>query len=251
MDTARPKVVLIVEDEKFMRDILQLYLKELGFLFIEAKNGSEALQILMEQSIDLVISDIHMPVKSGVELLKDLRAKNPAYPPFVFITSFSDISSEEALDLGAEAFLRKPLRKKELLEVVEKALVPKGERWSQGLIVGESARKFDFTIGTENSWQAPNDLRVALEIGQGGMFLPVVDDFPSSFEVIKVKVDAGHLKLGVLEGLCQVRWVRQEAGDGFHVGIGVEFLELETSARSTLLKYLELKEPKSYIPIGK
>ena len=251
MTNEQTKVVLIVEDEKFMRDVLQLHLRDHGFKILEAENGAEALQTVRRQTVDLVIADIHMPVMNGVELLKEVRELNPALPPFVFTTSFSDISSEEALDLGAEAFLRKPLHKKELLEIVEKALVPKHKRWTQGAILSESARRFDFTVDGDHYCRTPGGVVEDVEIGQGGMFLPVANDFPRSFEVIKFKVDSGRVELGVLEGVGQVRWVRQEWSPGLMMGIGVEFLELEAQARAKLLKYLDVIQPKQYIPIGK
>jgi two-component system chemotaxis response regulator CheY len=243
------KVILIVEDEKLVREIVRLHLGGLGFIIIEAENGQEAYNIAARGAIDLIISDIQMPLMSGVELLKNLRELNAGYPPFVFTTAYSDISSAEALALGAEAFLRKPFAKRELLDVVENALLPKEVRWSQGEIISESARCFDLSPFGE-FWRSKEETQSKIEIGQGGMFLPLLDKFPCGFEVFKFKIESGLETLGDLEGFAQVRWVRQVAELGESVGIGVEFLQLDDPYRKKLLDHIAVKEPKSYIPLG-
>ncbi|RYZ59662.1 MAG: response regulator [Proteobacteria bacterium] len=249
MKAQREKVVLIVDDEKILRDVVQVHLREMGLRIIEAENGQEALDIVFKEELDLIISDIQMPVTSGIEFLKALREKSPSSPPFVFTTAFSDISSEQALGMGAEAFLRKPLGKKEFTDIVERALIPKQLRWKQSNIIPESVRHLDFAIRVEY-WQLDRVEQLRIEIGQGGMFLPLESDFPSSFELIKFKVDTGDSHLGELRGFGQVRWVRQEAYDGLEVGIGVEFMQLEEASRLRLVRYLEETVPKAYIPIG-
>ncbi|MFW7379338.1 MAG: response regulator [Oligoflexus sp.] len=250
MVTDRYKTVLIVDDEKQLRDIVRFDLRKLPLNILEAENGRQALDISGLNTIDLVISDVRMPVATGVELLKELRENNPGHPPFVFMTAFSDVSSEEALDLGAEAFLRKPLDKQELLEVVQKALVPKSERWSRTGEPKEGARFYDFTseIGTLSANFTDTG---QIEIGQGGMFVEVTTNLPTSFEVLHFRVDSHDSKLGVVEGLGQVRWVRRSADEDYRSGFGVEFLQLDAIVRHNLLQYLKTFRPKAYIPLGK
>jgi hypothetical protein len=128
-------------------------------------------------------------------------------------------------------------------------LVPRQNRWKQSNIIPESVRHLDFAIRVEY-WQLDRIEELRIEIGQGGMFLPLESDFPSSFELIKFKVDTGNAHLGELRGFGQVRWVRQEAYDGLEVGIGVEFMQLEEASRLRLVRYLDETGPKAYIPIG-
>lgn len=248
MEAGKPKTVLVVDDEKHLREIVRFDMRKLGHRILEAENGQQAFQIVGQENIDLVISDVRMPVATGVQLLKELRNRDPGQPPFVFMTAFADISSEEALALGAEAFLRKPLGKQEIVDVVTKSLVPKAERWMQGSSASESARRFDFTAEIE-PWET-REQSSPVEIGQGGLFLPMSDDFPAGFEILRFKVDSGDEALGLLEGVAQVRWVRQEAYGDRQAGIGVEFLHLEEKSRIALSRYLQAKRPIAYIPLG-
>lgn len=247
MENEPLKTVLIVDDEKHLREILRFDLRKFRYRILEAADGQQALQIAGQESIDLVISDVRMPLMTGDQLLQNLRNRNAAHPPFVFMTAFADISSEEALAQGAEAFLRKPLGKQEIVDVVKKALIPKETRWAQTDITGESARKIDFS--TEPAIWEFEAKSSSGEIGQGGMFLPMIDDFPSSFELLHFKIDLNEI--GTLKGVGQVRWVRQEEYDGLQTGIGMEFLQLEEQSRGALLKYLRANSPKAYIPLGK
>jgi CheY-like chemotaxis protein len=70
---AKQNVILVVEDNDDVRD---LYVGELAprFVVLEAWNGAEALEILRSRSVDLVITDVHMPVMNGVELIRAMRA---------------------------------------------------------------------------------------------------------------------------------------------------------------------------------
>lgn len=64
------KTILIIDDEAEIRELLTIYLTNHGYATITAGNGAEAMTILQEQSIDLVIADIMMPQMDGLELLK-------------------------------------------------------------------------------------------------------------------------------------------------------------------------------------
>jgi two-component system chemotaxis response regulator CheY len=117
------KVVLIVDDEIHLREILRFDLRTIDCDFLEAGNGREALEVIGGRAVDLVISDVRMPVASGVDMLKAMRLQQRLHPPVVLMTAVSDLSREEALELGVAAVLRKPLDKEDLLAVVGKLLV--------------------------------------------------------------------------------------------------------------------------------
>lgn len=111
--------ILIVEDSVFQREICLLQLRELGFgnLF-SAENGLEALEVLKDNTVDVVISDWEMPEMDGIALLK--RAKDdPGLReiPFLMLTVHEDKeANKEALDLGAVDYVVKPSNPEVLTE---------------------------------------------------------------------------------------------------------------------------------------
>ncbi|TYP00224.1 response regulator receiver protein [Geothermobacter ehrlichii] len=107
------KSVLIVDDSSTMRKIVARSLRQAGFDFetiLEAADGQEALSVLDESRVDIILSDINMPNMNGVEFLRE-KADNPAIAniPVVMITTEagSDIL-REALQLGAKGSIKKP-----------------------------------------------------------------------------------------------------------------------------------------------
>ncbi len=100
--------ILIVDDEEMIRDLLSSALTEEGYVCHQAPNVDEALVSLGEQPVDLVISDIMMPGRSGVELLRDLKKGNPDISVLI-ITGLSDMDTAmECVRLGADDYITKP-----------------------------------------------------------------------------------------------------------------------------------------------
>jgi len=91
MDFGKLKV-LLVDDEKSVRVSLKWILKDLGiFHFLEAENGSEALEIFRGEKVDLIISDLVMDKVSGLQLLNELKkSDNRKDIPFIFLTASTD-----------------------------------------------------------------------------------------------------------------------------------------------------------------
>lgn len=114
--------VLVVDDERDIRELIGDGLKRLGHTVLEADSGSSALQIIQEHKINLLVTDIRMPNGDGISLLKDIREQNLGSFPVIVMTGFSDVSPEEILQLGAKHILLKPFRLKEFITVVNSCL---------------------------------------------------------------------------------------------------------------------------------
>jgi len=114
--------ILVVDDEPNARHALRTILGEEGFAVAEASDGVEALTILQEQGVDVVLADIRMPRMDGVTLVR--RAREAGIPAsFVMMTAFASIETAvEAMRAGAENFLVKPLEPGTVLVVLEKVL---------------------------------------------------------------------------------------------------------------------------------
>jgi two-component system chemotaxis response regulator CheY len=104
---------LVVDDSSVMRKIVARALQQGGVAIeqiIEAGNGSEALDILRREKVDLVLSDINMPVMDGLEFVRQLRSvENALGVPVVMITTEgSEAHVLEAISFGARGYIRKP-----------------------------------------------------------------------------------------------------------------------------------------------
>ncbi len=103
--------LLIVDDEEINRQMLTLRLQRRGFTVVTAQNGYEALQIIAQQPIDLMLLDVMMPGLNGMEVLRLVRKTRPILDLPIIMTTALDQSQDviDALDLGANDYLIKPI----------------------------------------------------------------------------------------------------------------------------------------------
>ena len=97
--------VLLIEDEKLIRQFIVEYFQKQGEEVIEASDGYEGLSLL-DESFDLILLDIMMPGIDGYEVCKQVRQKNDI--PILFISALSDDNKLKGYDLGADDFISKP-----------------------------------------------------------------------------------------------------------------------------------------------
>jgi response regulator RpfG family c-di-GMP phosphodiesterase len=117
--------LLVVDDERSICDILGQYLRMKGYAVFIARSAEDAVAIIKQEKIDLVLSDIKMPGMSGVELLKWIRDYNRILP-VLLTTGFPTLDSAiEALKLGAFDYLTKPFHLEEIGEKIKRALLNK------------------------------------------------------------------------------------------------------------------------------
>jgi two-component system chemotaxis response regulator CheY len=122
-------VVLIVDDSAAIRKILQRVLRQTGMAINtihEAGNGAEALAVLKDHKVDLVLSDINMPQMDGLELLAALKA-SPQWngiPVVMITTEGGETRVAEAVRLGATGYVRKPFSAEQIKEKLAGTLEP-------------------------------------------------------------------------------------------------------------------------------
>lgn len=117
-----PAHILIVEDESDVREALLAQLQVEGHQIVEARSGSDALELVSQQSFDVVLTDVQMPGLNGIELLKRI-APMPSAPATIVMTGYGSISMGiEAMKAGAHDFLEKPFSGEILLATVASAL---------------------------------------------------------------------------------------------------------------------------------
>jgi len=114
--------ILAVDDEPHMRRLLEISLRQAGYRALSAGNGREALELIQQQQIDLVVSDLHMPGMSGLQLLSAIR-KQYEQLPFIMVTAQGEIKTAvEAMKLGASDYILRPFELETLEIAIQKAL---------------------------------------------------------------------------------------------------------------------------------
>ena len=117
-----PKTVLIAEDEAILRESLAELLTEEGYDVLQAADGRQAYDMVLEGPVDLVLSDVRMPGMDGVTLLKQLQGLAPE-TPVIIITAYGTIESAvAAMREGASDYLLKPVQFDDVLLRIQRAL---------------------------------------------------------------------------------------------------------------------------------
>jgi len=114
--------ILVIDDDETYRSILRSFIEEKGHTAIEAGGADAALKVFMEEKVDLVISDLIMPEKSGMDLLRELRGINPKVL-FIMVTGYPAVdTATAAMREGAFDYLAKPINMDQLAAVMHRAL---------------------------------------------------------------------------------------------------------------------------------
>ena len=114
--------ILVVEDDDVALDLLAEILRRHHFQVWTASSVAFALELLEKRPVDLVLSDIRMPERGGMDLLKQIR-ENQSRIPVVLLSAFGDEHLwVEALSAGAVDLIPKPFKKQEIIDVINKTL---------------------------------------------------------------------------------------------------------------------------------
>ncbi len=116
------ETILIVDDEKNYRMVLSAFLSGEGYEMLTADSAQGALEVVDSVDLDLVLTDMKMPVMDGIELLKQIKEKNP-HLPVVMMTAYGTVErAVEAMQLGAFNFIQKPFQNETLKQMVHNAI---------------------------------------------------------------------------------------------------------------------------------
>ena len=120
------KTALVVDDSATMREMVSYTLKQAGFEPLTGGNGQEALDQLTGQAVDLIITDLNMPVMDGLSFIKAVRARDEyRFVPILMLTTESQADVKaQGKAAGATGWLVKPFNPEMLLQVIGK-VVPK------------------------------------------------------------------------------------------------------------------------------
>jgi len=115
------KVILVVDDSASVRQVAGISLRGAGYTVVEASDGKDALSKLEgQQKVNLVISDVNMPVMDGISFVKEMKQKaNFKFTPVIMLTTEgAEDKKQEGKAAGAKAWIVKPFRPEQLLQTV-------------------------------------------------------------------------------------------------------------------------------------
>ena len=162
--------LLVVDDKDSMRALLHAAFDDKGYNITTAADGGEAIELLRQHDFDVIITDLKMPQKDGIEVLKAARAHSPNAEVIV-VTAYGTMDTAvEAMRLGANDFIAKPFELAEIEHKVEKILTEKH------YYLGDAAR----------------------EIDESSMLRPIVGDSLNTRQLLKMIQRIGPSKSSVL-----------------------------------------------------
>ena len=138
--------VLIVDDSSSMRSVIKKTLKVSGFnvgQFLMAGDGKEALMVLADEWVDLVLTDINMPNMNGMELLTEMKKDEmlKTIPVVMITTEGSEKIMQESIKLGAQGYVKKPFRPEEIKKILNSIM---GEKESGQRKIDDEFESSDF-----------------------------------------------------------------------------------------------------------
>ncbi|TVZ37606.1 two-component system chemotaxis response regulator CheY [Alteromonadaceae bacterium 2753L.S.0a.02] len=121
-----PKTIMIVDDSASLRQVVSIALKSAGYDVLEASNGQDALSKLDGKKINLVISDVNMPVMDGISFVKSMKElPNYKFTPVIMLTTEgSDEKKKAGQAAGAKAWVVKPFQPEQMLKAVSMLISP-------------------------------------------------------------------------------------------------------------------------------
>ncbi len=150
--------ILIVDDEEMIRDLLTDMLAESGnYRILTSVNGKEALELIHQTEVDLVLTDLRMPVMGGMELLAELRKTKPDIPVVILTGYGRREDAIEALRLGASNFLMKPQEVEMIHTIASKILRMRTKKKLE-------QRIFDYFEEEKQIYHIPSDPKFTLPL---------------------------------------------------------------------------------------
>lgn len=129
--------ILIVEDDKEIREGVEIYLRNQGYEVLKAANGKEGLEIVQSEKLHLAIVDIMMPVMDGITMLMQVRAKEIEIPVIMLSAKSEEVDKIMGLNMGADDYVTKPFTPLELLARVNSQI----RRYTRYLSAAQNDKK--------------------------------------------------------------------------------------------------------------
>jgi CheY-like chemotaxis protein len=120
-------LVLIVDDAAFSRRMLRKYIEAEGCVVLEANNGQEAMERILQHQPDCIFSDLLMPEINGFQLLQMIKDKGLTIPVVIISADIQDTSRQQCQELGAAGFVSKPIKEADIRHLMRQMIQQGGE----------------------------------------------------------------------------------------------------------------------------
>ena len=244
--------LLVVDDEAALRGIFSKWLSNAGCSRIRtAANGKEAIDAIREEPVDVLITDVRMPVMDGVTLVRKLAEQGAPIHTVIFVSGFGDVDRREMYNLGVETFLAKPFRLEELAAAVDKAIADPATLWASPMEI--APRQAIYVPVTDFSAEAPSETQGEgrpkegnrrFHVGRGGF--SVRTDEPLALGRVNFQCVFSQQEPGGpadLRGQGFVRWRSR-----LDHAVGIEFAYLESPGREWVVEHIAESNPRPFIP---
>ncbi len=154
---ASMQTVLIVDDERKLRDMIRVYLEQEGYRVVEAANGREALYVARQEKPDLVILDLMMPEMNGYDFMR-LFSREAQTPVIMLTAKVEDTDKILGLELGADDYVTKPFNVRELVARLRAVLRRTGRGPAEPEVIRAADITLDRTSATVTVGGRPVDL---------------------------------------------------------------------------------------------
>jgi CheY-like chemotaxis protein len=221
--------VLVVDDEPALCEIFAQWMKLAGCRSIRTEpNGEAALAAVSEEQVDVLVTDVRMPLMDGVTLVRTLVERGEGIPTIIFVSGFGDVDHREMYGLGVEAFLTKPLRREELMSAVRRAIAERGVLWSERMEIAPR-QALDIVV-REGS----------IRLGRGGFSAPCPGPMTPGRVTFHCKLEEEDR---VIAGQGYVRWYSRS-----EQRVGIEFGYLDAICRERVLEEIAASQPQGFVP---
>ena len=273
-DRTYSPTVLVVDDESGILQTLEILLRSEGFTPHVAQGGKAALEMIPKLSPDIVLSDVRMPLVTGVEVLAAARAHDPHVPVILMTAQATLQTAMQAVNEGAFYYLQKPFRNDEMIAILRRAAEHRQLRVENTSLKKEIRRRerknTGAPIGNNRSWLdvlrlaeavAPTESTV-LVTGESGTGKEVVaryiHDLSARADAAFSSINCGALPEGLLESelFGHVKGsftgaVKDKDGLFTAAAGGTFFLdEIGETTAATQVKLLRVLQHREVIPVG-
>jgi len=219
---------LVVDDEPELLEIFGKWVAAEGCVkVLTAANGKEALAVLASTRVDVLVTDVRMPVMDGIELVRMLGKMGSSVPSIIFVSGFGQIDLREMYGLGVETFLSKPLSRTDFTRALERALAERAALWLAPMAV------------TPRQTLVTDGARICL--GRGGLsvdYVGLLMSGPVAFHC-RFAPENRHV---VGQGYVRWTWAAR-------MRAGIEFVFVEPQCRAWVVDRIGTTQPRSFIPV--
>ncbi len=209
-NAGNPKKLLLIDDDPNLILLVKDYLEFRGYDVVTAENGREALQVLEQQTPDMIICDVMMPEMDGYSLVSTIRADpKTSWIPVLFLSAKGQSQDRvKGLNIGADVYMVKPFEPEELVAQVESSLKQASRLIQHKDSKGEGSQKIQVPFDVELT---PTELRVVQFVARGMANREIAEELNVSQRTIESHVSNMLGKTGLHNRTELARWALENS----------------------------------------